>query len=89
MMYTAQPLAGFNTFEQGAGEINIAGAVDLTSLIRTDINSTFQTGTPLLTGPVPTPSTTISTYTFQWSQGILLKQRYATGVNLIEVPGHL
>ena len=27
LMYTAQPLAGFNTFEQGAGQINIEGAV--------------------------------------------------------------
>ncbi len=29
LMYTAQPLAGFNMLEQGAGEINIDGAVRL------------------------------------------------------------
>src|SRR4030095_13713313 len=27
LMYSAQPLAGFNMLEQGAGEINIEGAV--------------------------------------------------------------
>ena len=27
LMYTAQPLAGFNTLEQGAGQLNVAGAV--------------------------------------------------------------
>ena len=29
LMYSAQPLSGFNTVEQGAGEINIDGAVRL------------------------------------------------------------
>ncbi|HEY0003215.1 MAG TPA: S8 family peptidase, partial [Pyrinomonadaceae bacterium] len=32
LMYTAQPLAGFNMFEQGAGQINIEGAVRLARL---------------------------------------------------------
>src|SRR4030095_12337035 len=40
LMYTAQPLAGYNTFEQGAGELNIAGAVQLAQLVRTDLTST-------------------------------------------------
>ena len=31
LMYTAQPLAGFNMLEQGAGQINAAGAVQLAS----------------------------------------------------------
>ena len=29
LMYSAQPLAGFNMLEQGAGQINVAGAVQL------------------------------------------------------------
>ena len=31
LMYTAQQLAGFNMLEQGAGELNIDGAVRLQS----------------------------------------------------------
>jgi subtilisin family serine protease len=34
--YTAQALPGFNYLEQGAGEINIEGAVRLAKLVRTD-----------------------------------------------------
>src|SRR5205085_8566646 len=56
LMYTAQPLAGFNMFEQGAGEINIEGAIRLAKLVRTDLSSTTTLGSPLLTtlvAPVP------------------------------------
>src|SRR5262249_21996929 len=36
LTYTAQPLAGANTFEQGMGEINIEGAAKLARLVRSD-----------------------------------------------------
>src|ERR1051325_2373368 len=32
LMYTAQPLPGFNTFEQGAGQVNVAGSVALAKI---------------------------------------------------------
>ena len=83
LMYTAQPLAGFNMFEQGAGLINIAGAADLTKLVRSDFSSNFALGTPLLTSAPPTPQTTIYDSTFTWSQGILVDRTYAKGINLI------
>ena len=35
LMYTAQPLAGANMLEQGAGELNIEGAVRLANCFRT------------------------------------------------------
>src|SRR5207245_434337 len=35
--YTAQPLRGFNTLEQGAGELNVEGAVLLAGLVRQDL----------------------------------------------------
>jgi serine protease AprX len=37
LMYTAQPLAGFNTLEQGAGQLNVAGAVTVARIVRTDL----------------------------------------------------
>jgi subtilisin family serine protease len=79
MMYTAQPLAGFNMLEQGAGQVNAAGAVKLAQLVRRDLTSTTNIGEPLLTtSDVPTPETTIGNQTFTWSRGILLNYTYAT-----------
>jgi subtilisin family serine protease len=37
LMYTAQPLAGFSTLDQGTGQINVAGAVTLARIVRTDL----------------------------------------------------
>lgn len=66
LMYTAQPLEGFNTFEQGAGQLNVAGAVALAKIIRGDllglVKPTF--GSNFLTQSVPAPQTTISGFTF-------------------------
>src|SRR5205085_728594 len=72
LMYTAQQLRGYNTLEQGAGEINLEGAVRLAKLVRTDLLSTTLVGAPLLTSLTPpTPQTTIAGQTFTWSQGIV------------------
>ena len=49
LMYTAQPLAGYNMFEQGAGQLNIAGAVQLAQSVRTDLSAATTVGSPLLT----------------------------------------
>ncbi|HEX8335994.1 MAG TPA: S8 family peptidase, partial [Pyrinomonadaceae bacterium] len=49
LMYTAQPLAGFNMFEQGAGQLNIEGAIRLAKVVRTDLNALTPVGAPLLT----------------------------------------
>jgi len=84
LMYTAQPLAGSNMLEQGAGEINIEGAVRLARLARTDLSTDTPVGAPMLTTDTsPTPQTTIAGYTFTWSQGIVLSHHFATGINLI------
>src|SRR5713226_5809792 len=82
--YTAQPLSGFNTLEQGAGEVNIEGAVRLARLVRTDFGATKPVGAAFLnTTLLPTPQTTIAGYTFTWTQGILLGQHWAKGTSLI------
>src|SRR2546430_1662416 len=52
-MSTAQPLAAYNMLEQGAGEINIEGAVRLARLVRPDLSSAPAVGAPLLTSLSP------------------------------------
>ena len=80
--YTAQPLEGFNTLEQGAGELNIEGAVRLAGLIRTDVKR-LTLGAPLLTGPVPVESTTIADVNFVWGGGLIQKWNFIYGNELI------
>ncbi|HKG96882.1 MAG TPA: S8 family peptidase, partial [Pyrinomonadaceae bacterium] len=84
LMYTAQPLAGYNMLEQGAGQLNIEGAMRLARLVRTDLSNLTPLGAPLLiTSTPPNAFTSLDGYTFRWAQGILLNRGYATGVNLI------
>jgi serine protease AprX len=82
LMYTAQPLAGFNTLDQGAGELNIAGAVALAKLVRNPLFG-FSFGSSLLTKSAPSPQTTISDRTFSWSQGLILNRTTISGKDLI------
>src|SRR5262249_41914130 len=84
--YSAQPISGANMLEQGAGQLNVEGAIRLANSMRTDMD--FQTaakGTSLFStgSTAPTPSTTIGGYTFPWSQLVLTNQSYVTGQNLI------
>jgi subtilisin family serine protease len=83
LMYTAQPLAGFNQFEQGAGQLNVEGAVRLARLVRTDLTNSTPVGSPLLSGPAPAPWTTLAGHTFGWSQGLIMDQTFASGPNLM------
>src|SRR5260370_10466250 len=71
LMYTAQPLAGFNMLEQGAGEINVKGAVRLAKLIRTNLPLSTHVGAPLLTSSAPTPTTTFAHPLFSRAQCII------------------
>src|SRR5882762_8596523 len=87
LMYTAQPLSGFNTFEQGAGQLNVAGAVAVAKLVRTSWGllglGSPSLGASLLTQAAPTAQTTISSYSFPWAQGLVVKHGTITGTNLI------
>src|ERR1700687_3059764 len=63
LMYTAQPLAGANNFEQGAGQLNVAGAVAIAKLVRTPLlGLTPSVGSSLLTQAAPSAQTTIANY---------------------------
>jgi subtilisin family serine protease len=79
MMYTAQQLRGANAFEQGAGQLNVAGAVTLAKLVRTDLTNATPLGTPVFTKVPPAPYTTIAGYTFPWSRGIIVGRTFVTG----------
>ncbi|HZI19843.1 MAG TPA: S8 family serine peptidase [Pyrinomonadaceae bacterium] len=83
LMYTAQQLAGFNTFEQGAGQLNVEGAMRLARLVRSDLSSLTLVGSPLLTAAAPSPQTTIAGHTFTWSQGAVMDHTFATGLSLV------
>src|SRR2546423_5226693 len=82
LMYTAQPLAGFNPLEQGAGELNVEGAVRLAKLVRADLSSMTPLGSPLLTGAPPAPQTSVAGQGFEWSRGLVLNHTCATGSEL-------
>ncbi|HKP73084.1 MAG TPA: S8 family peptidase, partial [Pyrinomonadaceae bacterium] len=84
LMYTAQPLKGFNHFEQGAGEINVEGAVRLAEAIRGDALMRAQAGRPMLVGgDFPVPQTTIAGFTFPWASRIVLGPTTATSTDFI------
>ena len=80
--YTAQPLAGFDNLEQGAGSLNVEGAVRLAGLIRQDLSG-LDLGDPLLTGEPPHQTTTIAGETFAWSGTIVQKWNVIGGSDLI------
>jgi subtilisin family serine protease/acetyltransferase-like isoleucine patch superfamily enzyme len=82
LMYTAQPLKGFNMLEQGAGELNIEGAVRLGKSIRPNVVGAVL-GAPMLNGAAPVPSSIIAGETCTWSQGIILNHDWAAGSELI------
>ncbi len=86
LQYTAQPLTGVNTFEQGAGQLNIDGAMRLARTLKTDVD--FQTlarnTTTVPSGwAMPTTTTTIGGSTFPWAQLITGKYTFVTGPNLV------
>ncbi|MGH9962453.1 MAG: S8 family serine peptidase, partial [Pyrinomonadaceae bacterium] len=84
LMYTAQQLSGFNTLQQGAGALNMEGAIRLAKLVRTNLPATPALGTQLLTTSTgPVSQSTIDGTTFQWAQGIIMDQTFARGSDLI------
>jgi serine protease AprX len=85
LQYTAQPLANANLLQQGAGQINIEGAVRLAQALRTDIAGaigagTLKAGDSLLAAgkSMPLPSSTLSGQTFNWGRIV-----FAGGTHLV------
>ena len=76
LMYTAQQLPGHDTFEQGAGLVNIEGAVRLGK-------DMVVTGWGLSYPAPPKPESTIAGTYFSWAQGVLLSHSWARGEEFI------
>jgi subtilisin family serine protease len=82
LMYTAQPLAGFNTLEQGAGELNIDGAVRIARIIQNPLQA-LTNGQAMLTSALPAQSSTICGQTFPWSQAVITNWSFLYGSPLM------
>jgi subtilisin family serine protease len=84
LMYTAQPLKGFNMLEQGAGLLNVAGAVQLAKLIRTDLTSSTARGTTMLKAALPNPqANVINGETCYWGQAVIADHTFFYGSALM------
>ena len=75
LQYTAQPLPNYNLLQQGAGTLNIDGAIVLAKALRTDIATkiaanSLSAGTSILASgkSMPTQSSTINGTSFNWSR---------------------
>ena len=84
LMYTAQPLRGFNTLEQGAGLLNIDGAIRMAQLIKPNA-SLLTNGTSMLNGSLPNPQASqIAGETCAWGQGIITNHCFLYGSRLMQ-----
>ncbi|MBS1809034.1 MAG: S8 family peptidase [Acidobacteria bacterium] len=83
LMYSAQQLPGFNTLEQGAGEINAHGAVSLAKAIRTDV-SLLKNGDALLRSSLPSvQASLIAGKNAYWSQAVIHRYGFFHGARLM------
>ena len=89
MQHTAQTLDGNNILEQGSGQLNVKGAIELARLYKLDIDYGFNPvtftysniGEELLQSgySFPAASSVVEGSTFSWSQGIFSNHAYLTG----------
>jgi serine protease AprX len=79
LMYSAQPLPGFNTLEQGAGELNVHGALSLTKLIKPS-TATLKNGDYMLIGSLPVPQgSNIAGQSTIWGQAVISRYGFLYG----------
>lgn len=82
LMYSAQPLQGFDTWEQGAGQLNVDGAVRLARLVKTTLPTT--NGSALLSSALPASQTsTIAGQTVYWGKGVVTNYAFLFGNDLM------
>src|SRR5262249_11238738 len=71
LQYTAQQVPNANIVEQGAGLLNMGGAVRLAGTPRADVAgaislNTIKVGDTLMLSPMPAPVSTLDGQTFNW-----------------------
>lgn len=82
LMYSAQPLQNANTLEQGAGLLNIDGAVRIARLIKPTMPTT--NGSALLNASLPTSQTSnFGGYTAHWGKGVITNYGFLHGNDLM------
>ncbi len=84
LMYSAQIMDGPDLFEQGAGTLNVEGAVRQAASMSKRA-STRRPGQRLTVFGPPNPETTIAGETFAWSQGLIWGGGWLTGSALLGV----
>ncbi len=83
LMYSAQPIRGYNTLEQGAGSLNIDGAVRIARLIK-PYPSSLSNSSYMLTSLLPAPQLSyIADENCWWGQGVITNYCFLTGSNLM------
>ena len=85
LQFTAQPLDGYNMFEQGAGQLNLEGAVRAAKYLRNVNFSTYTNGQVMYkTGMTfPTLTSTIGGEMINWSGGITTGHGFIRNNNLL------
>lgn len=84
LMYTAQPIQGVNTLEQGAGRLNVEGAVQVAWQVVSNCAS-LSNGATLLTSPIGVSIQTdnIAGELCTWGRGIVTNYGFLYGSDLI------
>lgn len=84
LQYTAQPLRNTNHLQQGAGQLNVEGAVRLAKLVRQDLPAAPALNTPMLTTTtLPTQVSVIEGQNITWAGGIFFNKGFAKSTKLI------
>jgi serine protease AprX len=83
LMYTAQIMNGPDLFEQGAGQINIDGAVRLAKRLRPDAGTVAVGQTLVGYSGLPLPQSTIAGESLIWDQGLIWDSGWLSGQALL------
>ena len=83
LMYSAQPIPGFNTLEQGAGLLNIDGAVRIARLVKSN-PATLANGGSMLTTSFPWSQTSfIANENCAWGQAVITNYCFLYGSSMM------